>query len=86
MTWIEKGQSASFEHEPIEGLYFIDGDAVAALIKPDWTKGEKLPKIAFPSGQDFDIWEGSGSPIIHILQLHRVVKWIKALCEAEMQY
>ena len=66
MAWIEKGQSTSFEHEPIEGLYFIDGDAVAALIKPDWTKGEKFPKIAFPSGQDFEIWEGSGSPIIHI--------------------
>ena len=66
MAWIEKGQSTSFEHEPIEGLYFIDGDAVAALIKPDWTKGEKFPKIAFPSGQDFEIWEGGESPIIHI--------------------
>ncbi len=66
MSWIDKEKSTSFEHEPIEGLYFIDGDVLAALIKPDWTKGEKLPKIAFPSGQRFDIWEGSKSPVIHI--------------------
>ena len=66
MSWIEKGQSASFEHEPIEGLYYIDGDVLATIYKPDWTKGQKYPKIAFSSGQEFDIWEGSGSPIVHI--------------------
>ncbi len=66
MSWIEKGQSASFEHEAIEGLYYIDGDVLATVFKPDWTKGQKYAKIAFSSGQEFDIWEGSGSPIVHV--------------------
>jgi len=66
MGWIEKEQSTSFEHEAIEGLYYIDGDVMATIFKPDWTKGQKYPKIAFPSGQEFDIWEGSGSPIVHV--------------------
>ena len=66
MGWIEKEESASFEHEAVEGLYYIDGDLLATIYKPDWTKGQKYAKIAFPSGQEFDIWEGSASPIVHV--------------------
>jgi hypothetical protein len=66
MGWIEKGQSASFEHQPLEGLFFLDGDVVAREVRRDWTAGQKYPRLAFPSGLKFDLWEGSHSPIVHL--------------------
>ena len=66
MAWRPQEEQTSFEREPIEGLFFLHGDVLATLWKRDWTNGQKYPKIAFPSGEDFDIWEGSGSPIVHV--------------------
>ena len=68
MAWLSKEAQTNFETDLIEGLFFLDGDMLATIFKPDWTKGQKYPKIAFPSGQEFDIWEGSGSPIIHVFR------------------
>jgi hypothetical protein len=66
MAWKEKGQSFSFEHQPLEGLFLLDGDVIAEEIGRDWTRGQKYPRLAFPSGLKFDIWEGRESPIIHL--------------------
>ena len=66
MSWIEKGQLASFEKQPLAGLFFLDGDAIAREVGRDWTAGQKYPRIAFPSGLKFDLWEGSESPIVHL--------------------
>ena len=66
MAWKEKGQSFSFEEQPIEGLFLLDGDILAEEIKRDWTKGQKYARIAFPSGAKFDIWEGQETPIVHL--------------------
>ena len=66
MSWIEKDQSASFENQALEGLFFLDGDVIAAEIGLDWTRGQKFPRLAFPSGLKFDLWEGRNSPIVHL--------------------
>lgn len=66
MSWIENERSASFEHEPIPGLYFLSGNQLAYELKGHWIKGQKYPRIAFPSGVKCDLWEGSDSPIVHI--------------------
>ncbi len=68
MGWLKKDQSAPFEHEPIVGLFFLDGDIIAEEVGRDWTKGDKYPRIAFPSKLKFDLWEGAdaGSPIVHL--------------------
>jgi hypothetical protein len=66
MSWIENNRSASFEHTPIEGLYFLSGNQLANETKADWVRGQKYPRIAFPSGVHCDLWEGRDSPIVHI--------------------
>ena len=66
MSWIEKSKSFSFEDKPIEGLFVLDGDVIAEEIGRDWTRGQKYPRIAFPSGLKFDLWEGRYSPIVHL--------------------
>jgi hypothetical protein len=66
MGWLPKEQSSPFEHDPIEGLFYLDGDLIAEEIGRDWTRGDKFPRIAFPSGLKFDLWEGKDSPITHL--------------------
>ena len=66
MSWFEKQSSVSFEHQALAGLFFLDGDAIAREVGRDWTAGQKYPRIAFPSGLKFDLWEGSESPIVHL--------------------
>ncbi len=61
MSWIEKGQPTPFDHLPIEGLFFIDGDQVARMIDRDWTKGQAYPTVIFPSAVQCDLWP-SGNP------------------------
>jgi hypothetical protein len=69
MSWTEKRKPTPFDNKPIEGLWFLDGDIVAALVGRDWTKGDKYPVIVFPSGKECDLWE-SGDPnnagIVHL--------------------
>jgi hypothetical protein len=59
MSWSRKEQPSPFDTRPIEGLFFLDGDQLARTLKIDWTKGEKSPMIAFPSGLSFELWESS---------------------------
>jgi hypothetical protein len=68
MAWLEKGQSASFEHQPIDGLFFFDGDAVSREWQQPLTARLKYPMIAFPSGVHCQLWEGRdpANPIVHI--------------------
>lgn len=66
MAWLETKETTSFENDPIDGLFFLHGSLLASVVGRDWTVGQKYPRIAFPSGLKFDLWEGSKSPIIHL--------------------
>lgn len=44
----------------------LDGDVIAEEIGRDWTRGQKFARIAFPSGNKFDLWEGRNSPVVHL--------------------
>jgi hypothetical protein len=68
MTWLEKRQSASFELQPIDGMFFFDGDAVSREWQQSLTAGLKYPMIAFPSGVHCQLWEGCdpANPIVHL--------------------
>lgn len=68
MGWIEKGQSAAFEHQPIEGLFLLDGDFLARKLKQPWTDGKKYPTVVFPSGAQCTLRE-SRDPINVIVHL-----------------
>jgi hypothetical protein len=66
--WTEKSQAMSFENQPITGMYFLDGDAMARQRHVSWIHGEKLPLIVFPSGIPCELWESSDpdNPIVHL--------------------
>lgn len=63
MGWFKKEEPTPFDEMPLAGLFFLDGDLLAHLVGRDWTVGEKLPMLAFPSGEEFQLWEGG---IVHI--------------------
>ncbi|WP_238626084.1 DUF2958 domain-containing protein [Aggregatilinea lenta] len=69
MAWFKKEEPTPFDELPLAGLFFLDGDVLAKLWGRDWTAGEKYPMIAFPSGEEFELW-ASGNPekggIVHI--------------------
>ena len=82
MGWIEKEKTSPIDSLPVEGLFYLDGDRLAEVFDRDWTKGQKLPLIAFPSGEEFEIWPSSDPEtigIVHLFGLHRVVKKERAL-------
>jgi hypothetical protein len=71
MAWIEKRRQTAFEQMPIplEGLFFWDGDVLAAVFGRDWTKGQKYPMLAFPSGREFSLQESGSAEsgaIVHL--------------------
>lgn len=69
MGWSKKEEPTPFDGLPLSGLFFLDGDILARLWGRDWTVGEKFPMIAFPSGEEFQIWESSNPErggIVHI--------------------
>jgi len=81
MSWYEKDKSTPFDSQPIDGLFFLNGDALALILlkkleakgiaisgKKVGTEGYKMPKIGFPSGETFQLFEGSDptKPNIHI--------------------
>ena len=69
MGWSKKEEPTPFDGMPLSGLFFLDGDILAKLWGRDWTAGEKFPMIAFPSGEEFQIWESSNPErggIVHI--------------------
>jgi hypothetical protein len=69
MGWIEKGSPTPFDEQAIPGLFFLDGDVLAAEYGRDWTKGYKYPMIVFPSGQEFSLWEAGTPEAIGIVHL-----------------
>jgi hypothetical protein len=69
MPWHEKHNTTPFYTTPIEGLFFLHGDVLAKLVGRDWTKGQKLPLITFPSGVECELWESVTSEqggIVHL--------------------
>ena len=69
MSWAEKGTPTPFDKQPIPGLYFLDGDVVAELFGRDWTRGQALPLIAFPSGVECELWESSSQEARGVVHL-----------------
>lgn len=69
MTWTEKETPTPFDDQPIVGLYYLDGDVLARHIGRDWTKGQKYPMVAFPSGETFDLWESADPEQVGIAHL-----------------
>ncbi len=69
VSWIENERSASFEHEPITGLFFISGNQLAHEYRRDWTEGQKCPMIAFPSGLECELWESGNAETIAIVHI-----------------
>lgn len=77
MSWVEKGAPTPFDGKPIPGLYFLDGDMVANFIERDWTRGQMLALVEFPSGVECELWASGHEEawgIVHLFGLHRVVK------------
>ena len=68
MAWVPKEHHSLFDTSPLSGVFFRDGDLLAKKLKVDWTKGEKSPMIAFPSGLTFPLWESSTpeGTIVHL--------------------
>lgn len=62
MAWYHKEAPTPFEQQPLDGLFFLDGDVVAKVVEQSWSEGMKYPMIAFPSGAAFELWE---SNILH---------------------
>jgi hypothetical protein len=69
VTWYRKEQPTPFDEQPLEGLYYLNGDILAAKLHQPWMRGKKFALIAFPSGEERPIWEGrkpGQSPIVHL--------------------
>lgn len=77
MSWYHKEQPTPFDNKPLSGLFYLDGDLLARKLLIDWTKGEKMPMLMFPSGLEFELW-GNDKPngeVVHLfgeldLRLH----------------
>jgi hypothetical protein len=56
MPWYPKTHNTPFDHTTINGIFILDGDVVADALGKDWTRGQRMPMIAFPSGFACEIW------------------------------
>jgi hypothetical protein len=59
MSWYHTETPTPFDHQPIEGLFYLHGSILATITQRDWTVGMKYPMIAFPSGEATEIWENN---------------------------
>jgi len=59
MSWIEKATPTPFDAQPFSGLFYLDGDVLGRRFKHPWADGYKLAMIAFPSGEEREIWPTS---------------------------
>lgn len=57
MSWHFKEQETVFDQTPLPGLFFLDGDAYSRVVERDTTIGMKYPKISFPSGLAYEVYE-----------------------------
>ena len=69
MSWVEKGEPTPFDQHPPQGFFFLDGDILARVVRRNWTVGQKYPMIAFPSGQEFELWESSQPESVGIIHI-----------------
>lgn len=76
MSWIEKSTPTPFDHQPISGLFFLDGDLIARPRHPDlpteWTaqyRGLKYPLVVFPSGAEASLMaDAEGNALVCLLR------------------
>lgn len=57
MSWFSKEQATPFDMRPIEGLFFVDGDMYSVVVERENRLGLKYPKISFPSGRAYEVYE-----------------------------
>ncbi|MEZ4672588.1 MAG: hypothetical protein R3E39_32205 [Anaerolineae bacterium] len=57
MSWHFKEQETIFDQTPLPGLFFLDGDAYSRVLERDTTIGMKYPKVSFPSGLAYEVYE-----------------------------
>jgi len=57
MSWYRKEYETRFDTTPIEGLFFVDGNIFERVNKREYSWGMKSPRIVFPSGEDFEVWD-----------------------------
>jgi len=57
MSWYRKEYETRFDSTPIDGLFFVDGNIFERVNRREYTWGMKNPKIVFPSGEDFELWD-----------------------------
>lgn len=59
MSWIEKNTPTPFDEQPVTGLFYLNGDALGRRFHRHWVDGHKLAMIAFPSGEERELWPSS---------------------------
>lgn len=69
MAWVENKTTTQFDQTPIEGLFFLSGNQLALELNREWVAGWKLPLLVFPSGAEFELWEGGDPESIGIIHL-----------------
>lgn len=69
MPWVEKHRSISMDQQPVDGLFYLDGDQLAYWTEKPWTEGQKYPLIIFPSGQECDLFETRNPADIGIVHI-----------------
>jgi hypothetical protein len=57
MSWYSKERQTVFDSTPIEGLFFVDGNIFERVNRREYAWGMKNPRIVFPSGEDFEVWD-----------------------------
>jgi hypothetical protein len=62
MPWYNKEANTPFDPAPIEGLFFLISDLA---LPGRGMEGMKYPKIAFPSGEELELWDGKAL-LVHL--------------------
>ena len=66
MPWYHKEQLTPFDGQPIEGLEFLYGDALARHFGQEWVQARKYPVIHFPSGFIRELLEQPQGRAVHL--------------------
>jgi hypothetical protein len=68
MSWTRKEHPHPLDTQPIDGLFFLMGDAIARQTTHTEVAGEKYPLVQFPSGVNCSLHEGRDptQPIVHL--------------------
>lgn len=67
MIWHFKEQETVFDQRPLTGLFFVDGDVYSRVLESETTSGMKYPKISFPSGLAYAVYErGANELWVHL--------------------